>query len=59
MTSGPTPRPGILDLQPYVGGAAGAAGEAPAINISANESPLGPSPQAVAAYEAAAAELAI
>ena len=59
MTSGPTPRPGILDIEPYVGGAAGADGEAPAINISANESPLGASPAAAAAYEAAVADLAI
>ena len=59
MTSGPTPRPGILDLAPYVGGAAGAGDGAPAINIASNESPLGASPQAVAAYEAAGADLAI
>lgn len=57
--TGPTPRPGILELQPYVGGAAGADGAAPPINIAANESPLGASPLARAAYEAAAQGLAI
>lgn len=62
MTSGPTPRPGILDIQPYVGGAAGAVdgpGGAPVINIASNESPLGASAVAVAAYEAAGRNLAI
>ncbi len=58
--TGPIPRPGILGLQPYVGGAAGAdGGAAPLINIASNESPLGASPMARAAYEAAAGGLAI
>ncbi|MGH6903924.1 MAG: histidinol-phosphate transaminase [Geminicoccaceae bacterium] len=50
------PRPGILEIEPYVGGKAEAAGGAPAIKLSANESPLGPSPKAVVALQAAAAE---
>jgi histidinol-phosphate aminotransferase len=50
------PRPGILEIEPYVGGNAEAAGGAPAIKLSANESPLGPSPKAIAAVQAAAPE---
>ena len=46
------PRPGILEIEPYVGGKAEAAGGAAAIKLSANESPLGPSPRAVAALQA-------
>lgn len=51
------PRPGILEIQPYVGGKAEVAGVARAIKLSANESPLGPSPKAIAAFEAAAPHL--
>jgi histidinol-phosphate aminotransferase len=50
------PRPGILEIEPYVGGKAEATGGAPAIKLSANESPLGPSPKAIAAVQAAASE---
>ena len=50
------PRPGILEIEPYVGGKAEVAGIARAIKLSANESPLGPSPRAIAALQAAAPE---
>lgn len=50
------PRPGILEIDPYVGGKAEVAGIARAIKLSANESPLGPSPKAVDALRAAAPE---
>lgn len=50
------PRPGILEIEPYVGGKAEAAGGAPAIKLSANESPIGPSAQAITALRASAAE---
>jgi histidinol-phosphate aminotransferase len=50
------PRPGILEIEPYVGGKAEAPGGARAIKLSANESPLGPSPNAIAAVRAAAPE---
>ena len=50
------PRPGILEIEPYVGGKAEAAGIARAIKLSANESPLGPSPHAIAALQASASE---
>ena len=50
------PRPGILEIEPYVGGKAEVAGIVRAIKLSANESPLGPSPRAIAALQAAAPE---
>ena len=51
------PRPGILEIEPYVGGKAEVAGIARAIKLSANESPLGPSPKAIDALRAAAPEV--
>jgi histidinol-phosphate aminotransferase len=50
------PRPGILEIEPYVGGKAEVAGIVRAIKLSANESPLGPSLRAIAALQAAAPE---
>ena len=50
------PRPGILEIEPYVGGKAEVAGIARAIKLSANESPLGPSPRAIDALRAVAPE---
>ncbi len=50
----PVPNPGILDIAPYVGGRAHAPGAAgPIYKLSSNESPLGPSPQAIAAFNSA------
>ena len=43
----PVPKPGILDIEAYVGGRAQAAGAAEPIKLSSNESPLGPSPAVV------------
>jgi len=57
MNDGPSPRPGILDISPYVGGEAKIPGVARVIRLASNESALGPSPRALAAYAAAAAEL--
>jgi histidinol-phosphate aminotransferase len=51
------PRPGILEVAPYVGGESKAAGMNRVIRLASNENPLGPSPQAVAAYEAEKTEL--
>jgi histidinol-phosphate aminotransferase len=51
------PVPGILDIAPYVGGRATADGGARVFKMSSNESPLGASPAAVAAYQAAAASM--
>ena len=53
----PTPRPGVLDIAPYVPGKSTAPGVDRVIKLSSNESPLGPSPKAVAAYETAATKL--
>jgi histidinol-phosphate aminotransferase len=54
-----TPRPGILDISPYVGGRAAVPGMAKVVKLSANESPLGPSPAAIAALKATAHDLAL
>src|SRR5512134_1658451 len=56
-TRGPRPRPGVLDIAPYVPGTSALPGARPVIKLSSNETPLGPSPRAVEAYHAAAATL--
>lgn len=53
----PRPRPGILEITPYVGGKAESASGKPVAKLSSNESPLGPSPKAMAAYRELAGEL--
>lgn len=55
--SAPRLQPGILDIVPYKGGESTVAGVERIIKLSSNESPLGPSPRAVAAYQALAASL--
>ena len=55
----PKPVPGILEIAPYVGGRANAPGVSRVFKLSSNESPLGPSPKAVDAFNAAAAQLHI
>jgi histidinol-phosphate aminotransferase len=55
--SSPVPRPGILEIKPYVGGKSNAAGSQKPIKLSSNEGALGPSPKAIAAAAAAAAEM--
>lgn len=55
--SRPMPRPGVLDIAPYVPGKSSAPGVERVFKLSANETPLGPSPKAVAAYRDAAAHL--
>jgi len=55
--SAPVPRPGILDIAPYVGGEAQAEGVTRLIRLASNEGALGPSPRAAAAYRALAGEL--
>src|SRR5713226_6565185 len=59
MTSAtaPVPGPGILDIAPYVGGEATVPGVERPIRLASNESALGPSPKAVAAYRALAGEI--
>ncbi len=53
----PQPRPGVLDIAPYVPGKSTAPGVAKVFKLSSNETPLGPSPKAIAAYKAAAGKL--
>ena len=53
----PQPRPGVLDIDAYVPGRSEAPGAARVFKLSSNESPLGPSPKAIAAYRDAAGEL--
>jgi len=53
----PQPRPGILEISPYVGGEAKIAGVNHPIRLASNESALGPSPKAIAAYRALAGEI--
>jgi histidinol-phosphate aminotransferase len=53
----PRPRPGVLEVEPYVPGRSKLAGEGPVIKLSSNETPLGPSPVALKAYREAAAHL--
>lgn len=53
------PKPGVLDISVYVPGRSEAAGAARTYKLSSNESPFGPSPKAVAAYEGAEPVLGI
>ncbi len=46
----PNPRPGVLSIEAYVPGKSSAPGVAKIYKLSSNETPLGPSPKAVAAY---------
>ena len=50
--SRPQPRPGVLSINPYVPGKSSAPGVAKMFKLSSNETPLGPSPQAIEAYRA-------
>lgn len=52
-----TPKPGILEITPYIGGRASVAGVEKVIKLSSNESPLGPSPMAVEALVKASRDL--
>ena len=53
----PVPKPGILDIAPYVPGKAKVEGVEHPLKLSANENVLGSSPLAREAYAGAAAEL--
>ncbi len=54
---GPVPRPGILDIAPYIGGDATIAGVERPIRLASNESALGPSLKAIAAFSALASDI--
>ncbi len=49
-----SPRPGIMDISPYVGGESAIAGIQRIIKLASNEGALGPSPRALAALREAA-----
>ncbi len=53
----PEPRPGVLKIKPYVPGKSHVPDVAKIYKLSSNESPLGPSPHAAAAFRAAADHL--
>jgi len=55
----PEPRPGVLEIEPYVPGSNATPRGATVFKLSSNETPLGPSPDAVSAYHEAAENLAI
>jgi histidinol-phosphate aminotransferase len=57
MSVYPQPRPGVLDIEPYVPGKSSAPGVAKVFKLSSNETPLGPSPYAIEAYKKVAAHL--
>ena len=54
-----TPKPGIMDLPAYVGGRETIDGFDKPIKLSANETPLGPSPLAIEAYKDAGRQLEV
>src|SRR5581483_10260201 len=55
--NGPQPQPGILEISAYVPGESTTPGGVKPIKLSSNETPLGPSLKAVAAYKAEADHL--
>lgn len=50
MSKTPTPKAGIMNIAPYVGGKSKAEGASRVIKLSSNENPWGPSPKAIKAY---------
>ena len=55
--SSPTPKHGVLDVAPYVGGLHTVSGVDRVIVLASNESPLGPSQEAITAYTDAAGQM--
>lgn len=53
----PTPRPGIMEIKPYIGGESAIEGVSRVIKLSSNEGALGPSPKAMEAVAAMSADL--
>jgi len=56
-STSPAPRPGILEIDPYVPGESRLPAGIKPIKLSSNETPLGPSPKAIAAFKDVAGEL--
>jgi len=57
MTNGIRPKPGIMEIAPYVGGESRLEGVSKTIKLSSNENPFGPSPKAIEAFHEAATNL--
>jgi histidinol-phosphate aminotransferase len=57
VATAPVPGPGILDISPYVGGESQAPDGTRPIRLASNESALGPSAKALAAYRALAGDM--
>ena len=55
--SRPAARPNVMGIEAYVPGKSAATGGTKTYKLSSNETPLGPSPKALQAFQAAAAEL--
>jgi len=55
----PAPKPGILDIRPYVAGRSDAPGVNRVFKLSSNEGALGPAPAAMAAFRAGEGELGL
>jgi histidinol-phosphate aminotransferase len=53
----PQPRPGVLDIAPYIPGKSTAPGVVKVFKLSSNETPLGPGENTIAAYRAAGEHL--
>lgn len=51
MTSAPTPQPGIMDIEPYVGGTAHVDGVDNVLKLSSNENLAGPSEAVIKAFK--------
>ncbi|MDP2117015.1 MAG: histidinol-phosphate transaminase, partial [Brevundimonas sp.] len=57
MTDAPAPKPGILDIAPYVGGKSRIEGVAEPMKLSSNENALGAGEKAREAYAAAMGQI--
>jgi histidinol-phosphate aminotransferase len=57
ISRAPVPKPGILDIDLYIPGESSLPSGVQPIKLSSNETPLGPSPAAMAAYREAAGRL--
>jgi len=55
----PVPRPGVMEIEAYAPGKSAAPPGVKLIKLSSNETPIGPSPKAVAAFGSVAAKLAL
>ncbi len=55
----PRPRDGVLEIAAYVPGKSGTKGSGKVHKLSSNESPMGPSPAAIRAYNSCAQDLAL